>query len=175
MIRRGIVVAVDEKKAKVRVRFEDLDGMVSDWLPVVVPKTHIDKAYWLPDIGELVVVAFDEDGERVDGYVLGAIYNREDTTPVQNIDKWHFRFKDGTVIEYDRSASVLLIDMPSAGVKIVAQSGTVFIQGNLIVSGDIYDHSQTKGSLDLLRQTYNSHTHTGDSGGTTSSPNQTVP
>jgi len=50
----------------------------------------------------------------------------------------------------------------------------VYIKGNLRVSGEIFDHDGNKGSLNDLRQTYNSHTHTGDSGGTTSAPHQKV-
>ncbi len=177
MIRRGIVVAVDEKTAKVRVRFPDLDDMISDWLPVVSMKTHDDKHYWLPDIDEFVIVAFDEDGDFTQGYVLGAIYNSKDPTPVQNRDKHHIRYSDGTEVEYDRKTHTLRINIPKGEVHITVQNGNgnVYINGNLIVSKEIYDWDQTKGSLDLLRQTYNSHTHTGDSGGTTSTPNQTVP
>jgi len=175
--RRGIVVAVDEKTAKVRVRFPDLDDMVSYWLPVVSAKTHKDKHYWLPDIGELVVVIPDEDGDYTQGYVLGAIYNSEDTTPVQDGDKHYIRYSDGTEVEYDRRNHILRINVPEGEVHITVQngSGNVYINGNLIVSKEIYDWNQTKGSLDILRQTYNSHTHTGDSGGTTSTPNQTIP
>ena len=107
MIRRGIVVAVDEKTARVRVQMPDLDGLVSNWLPVVHHKTEKDKAYWLPDIGEYVVVAFDEEGEHSDGYVLGAIYNEKDKVPVVSREKFFIRFQDGTEVEYDRKTHEL--------------------------------------------------------------------
>lgn len=175
--RRGIVVAVDEKTAKVRVKFPDLDNMVSYWLPVVIHKTHRDKHYWLPDIGELVIVLSDEDGDYTQGYVLGAIYNSEDPPPIQDRNKHYIRYSDGTEIEYDRETHTLKVNIPKGEMHITVQNGngSVYINGNLIVSKEIYDHNQTKGSLDLLRQTYNMHTHTGDSGGNTSTPNQTVP
>jgi len=127
MIRRGIVVAVDEKTARVRVQMPDLDGLVSNWLPVVQPKTQKDKAYWLPDIGEYVIVAFDEEGEHSDGYVLGAIYNNKDAPPVANKDKFFVRFEDGTEIEYDRKTHIL---------RVKAQ--TVIIEGNVNVIGNIH-------------------------------------
>ncbi|WP_051754559.1 phage baseplate assembly protein V [Thermodesulfobacterium commune] len=112
MIRRGIVVAVDEKTGKVRVQFPDLDGLVSNWLPVVFQKTCKDKHYWMPDVGEYVVVAFDEEGEKSDGYVLGAFYNEKDTVPeVANKDKFFVRFEDGTEIEYDRKSHKLRISV----------------------------------------------------------------
>ena len=111
MIRRGIVVAVDEKRAMVRVQFPDLDNVVSNWLPVIHHKTHKDKAYWLPDVGEYVIVAFDEEGEHSDGYVLGAIYNEKDKVPVSSKDKFFIRFEDGTEIEYDRKEHKLRISV----------------------------------------------------------------
>ena len=111
MIRRGIVVAVDEKRAMVRVQFPDLDGLVSNWLPVLHHKTHKDKAYWLPDVGELVIVAFDEEGEHSDGYVLGAIYNEKDKVPTASKDKFFIRFEDGTEIEYNRKEHKLRISV----------------------------------------------------------------
>ena len=177
MIRRGIVVAVDEKTAKVRVEFPDLDNMVSDWLPVVVQKSQDDKFYWLPDIGEMVVVAFDEDGDFTTGYVLGAIYNSKDTVPVANRDKYVIRFQDGTTIEYDRKARKLTA-VVNGDVEITANittiNGNLVVNGNITASQEIYDLGGSRGSLSQLRDTYNTHTHPGDSGGTTGTPNQTI-
>jgi len=176
--RRGIVVAVDEKTARVRVRFPDLDDMTSWWLPVIVPKSLKDKHYFMPDIGEIVVVLPDEDGDFTNGYVLGAIYTAKTPPPPGSDKNKHIiRFEDGTEVEYDRASHLLRVSVPQGEVKIIVQGGAgqVKIEGNLTVSGEIYDHNGERGSLDQLRQTYNSHTHTGDSGGTTSPPNQTTP
>ena len=82
--------------------------MLSYWLPLVVPKTQNDKAYWLPDVGEQVVCLMDERDEA--GVVLGAIYSQADGTPVQSPDKFHLGFKDGAAMEYDRSAHVLALN-----------------------------------------------------------------
>ena len=101
-LRIGIVQAQDPSLGRLRVTFNEFDHLLSYWLPVVMPKTQNDKAYWLPDIGEQVVClmdAFDEDG-----VVLGAIYSQADRTPVQSADKFHLGFKDATSVEYDRAA-----------------------------------------------------------------------
>ena len=108
MFRVGKVVAVDEKTAKARVEIEDLDKVITYWLPVVVQKTQDDKFYWLPDVGELVLVGFLDYGIE-QGFILGSIYNEKDNTPVADKDKFHIKFKDGTVIEYDRKNSKLYI------------------------------------------------------------------
>ena len=106
--RLGIVKDQDLSLGRLRVTFNEFDQMLSYWLPVVVPKTQNDKAYWLPDIGEQVVCLMDERDEA--GVVLGAIYSQADTTPVQSADKFHLGFKDGTAMEYDRAAHVLALN-----------------------------------------------------------------
>src|SRR5208283_4568902 len=106
-LRLGIVQDQDLSLCRLRVTFNEFDQMLSYWLPVVVPKTQNDKAYWLPDIGEQVVCLMDSRDEA--GVVLGAIYSQADATPVQSGDKFHLGFKDGTSIEYDRQSHVLAL------------------------------------------------------------------
>ena len=105
--RVGIVKQQEASSGRVRVVFAEFDQMLSYWLPVVVPKTQNDKAYWLPDIGEQVVCLMDEHDEA--GVVLGAIYSQPDRVPVQSADKCHLGFKDGASIEYDRASHVLAL------------------------------------------------------------------
>jgi phage baseplate assembly protein V len=157
MIRRGIVVAVDEQTARVRVQMPDLDGLVSNWLPVVHHKTQKDKAYWLPDIGEYVVVAFDEEGEHSDGYVIGAIYNDKDAPPVVSKDKFFVRFEDGTEIEYDRKSHLLRVKAQT--VQIQAQ--TVIIEANVNVIGnvDVNGNIHATGSIIDEGGNTNHHSH----------------
>jgi len=129
MIRVGEVVAVDEKNCRVRVRLKDCDGMVSYWLPVVVPKSKDDKFYFLPDVGELVLCAFLDYGVE-QGFVLGAIYNKKDLPPVSSRDKLHIKFKDGTFLEYDRNSHKLKIHC-KGDIEIIAE-GNVTIIGKRI-------------------------------------------
>lgn len=126
LVRVGIITAVYPEKGTVRVTISDVDDLHSYELQVVVPKTHKDKEYWMPDIGEQVVCLFSGQGlER--GWVLGAVYSQVDTVPEANQDKWIKRFEDGTTIEYDRKEHHL---------KIIVQ-GNITIQatGNIIIKG----------------------------------------
>jgi phage baseplate assembly protein V len=149
MFRVGLVKTQDVNNARVRVAFPDRDQMTSWWLPVVMPKTQTDKAYWLPDVGEQVVCMMDERDE--DGAVLGAIYSEIDTTPVQSPDKVHWSFKDGSSFEYDRAAHSLNCSLPNATVTIAANGATIAIDGSgnvLITSGGqilLGGHSAIKG------------------------------
>jgi len=104
----GKVVAIDEEKGLVRVKLEEHDNLTTYWLPVLYTKTQFDKEYWLPDIDEMVLCVFTPPAfER--GFVLGSFYTNEDAPPEANRNKWIKKFKDGTVIEYDRKSSKLFI------------------------------------------------------------------
>lgn len=133
MIKVGRVVAVDEKTARVRVQLLDCDGMVSYWLQIAVPKAQDDKFYWIPDTGELVLCAFLEHGLE-QGFVIGALYNEQDATPVQNKDKMHIKFKDGSWIEYDRLEHKLKaeikgdIDIKATGRADVETQGEIYLK-----------------------------------------------
>jgi phage baseplate assembly protein gpV len=111
--RVGIVQQQDAAHAKVRVVFPDYDEVVSWWLPVIFAKTQNDKAYWIPDVGEQVVCLMDLRDEA--GAVLGAIYSNADLPPVNSADKFHLAFKDGTSVDYDRSAHVLDLKFQDQG------------------------------------------------------------
>ena len=111
--RVGIVQQQDAAHAKVRVVFPDYDEVVSWWLPVIFAKTQNDKAYWIPDVGEQVVCLMDLRDEA--GAVLGAIYSNADLPPVNNADKFHLAFKDGTSVDYDRGAHVLELKFQDQG------------------------------------------------------------
>jgi len=170
-IRIGEVVAVCPEKSSVRVKFKEQDREVSYELPVLQKRVFKDKFYVMPEVGELVVCEFVNE---TDGFVLGSFYHAQNNPPENKKEKFVLTFQDGTKIEYDKDAHLLKVDIPDGEVHLSVQggSGNVYINGNLIVSGQIYDLSKTKGSLDDFRNVYNSHTHPGDSGGTTGTPNQ---
>ena len=131
MIKVGIVTALSPSKGAARVRLSDNDSLVTYWLPVIQGKTHKDKHYNMPDVGELVVCAFLDNGIE-DGFIIGAIYNNSDSVPVSSADKFHKVFSDGSSIEYDRKSHKLAIVIDgeiditaSAAVKLTCPSFTV--------------------------------------------------
>lgn len=153
----GTVSAVDEKTMRVRVRLPELDNLRTAWLPVLARKSKRDKDYWMPDLGEHVAVLLDARGE--DGVVLGAIFSEADAVPVASRDKWHRRFADGAVLEYDRASHVLTIKggiqkvivevgaeiLLKAGTKVTVDApyseinGNVQVNGNINASGSVMD------------------------------------
>lgn len=75
----GTFSAVDPQSVRARVRLSECDNMRTNWLDVLQHNTQNNKDYWLPDVGEQVVVLLDENGEG--GIILGAVYSSVDLSP----------------------------------------------------------------------------------------------
>ena len=133
MYRLGVVTRTDPGVCRVKVRFPARDNVESWWLDVLQPKTHRDKVYWVPDVGEHVACFLDAHGE--DGVVAGAIYSSADPTPVASQDKRHTLHDDGTIEEYDRAAGHWLLDMraPSGSATVLTGATTVEIKPDRVM------------------------------------------
>lgn len=106
IVRVGQVSSIDAGKGTARVQLPDSGKVISHNLPVLFSKTQDDKFYTMPDVGEQVLCVFLPNGLE-QGFILGAIYSQMDSPPVNDPDKTHIKFKDGTVLEYDRAAHKL--------------------------------------------------------------------
>lgn len=163
----GIVVAIDEQSCKVRVQFPDLDDLVSDWLPVLQEFCVGNQAYRLPDLDNQVACLMDANYEA--GIVLGAIYSDADPPPVTDANLYHIRFKDGTVIEYDRAGHMLTanvlgdIEITATG-SITSTSPTWTHNGDLVVNGDIQASGEVSDGVRSMaadRLIFNAHKNAG--------------
>lgn len=110
-IRLGTVTARDAAHLRVQVRCADTvtAPLVTDWLPVLVPRACGDCQYDLPDVGDAVLCLFLPHGREA-GFVLGSFYSGG-VPPVADGDRWHRQFRDGTTLEYDRKAHKLTADV----------------------------------------------------------------
>ena len=182
---RGIVTEVRTADAHARVRLVDRDDMLTWWLACLQPKTHKDKAYWLPDVGEHVSCILDDHME--DGCILGAHYGTRDPVPVDSPDIAHVTFRDGAAVSYDRAAHTMAVTLPQGGtltvtapggvtinadsgvtvnaaqgVTVNAAQGGTDVDGDLRVTGDIIGGGQvsdSRSSMQSMRGTFNAHTH----------------
>lgn len=94
-------IVVESKPGFAKVRFSDLDDLVTQWLPQIFNKTQDDKTCSTLDVGEQVSCIMDAALE--DGCILGAIYSDADAAPTGSKDVWRKQFKDGGSVEYDRA------------------------------------------------------------------------
>ncbi len=174
----GIVVARDPDKHRARVQFPDHDNMVSAWLPVGVQTSAGDYDYWLPDLQTQVACLMDENYEF--GVVLCAIYSDADLPPVTGKDLYYRRFKDGTIIQYDRASHKLTanvqgtVDLVATGditstSPLWTHNGNLKVNGHVVASGNVADANGAK-TMAGMRDVFNTHTHRDNSHGATTNP-----
>ena len=178
----GVVSAVDEAGHNLRVTIPALEDMETDWLPMTTPAAGGNQFYSLPDEGEQVVCLLDARGEN--GCVIGAIYSAADKPPASSKDKWVRRFKNGTIIEHDRktgdvlvkTGGVVTIDADAVVKKTLTVESLFTYTAGMSGKGGSGAAAKIDGAIeatgDIKSQGISlpNHTHTGDSGGTTSPP-----
>jgi len=104
MIVFGRISDIDPEKGLARVEF-DADGIVSDWLPLVVRGAKDTKVEFPLDIDEHVACLMDPRCE--DGVILGAIYSGDVEPDAKSKDKYQVKFGDGLTVTYDREEKIL--------------------------------------------------------------------
>ena len=178
----GLVSAVDEAGHNLRVKIPALEDMETDWLPMTTPAAGGNQFYSLPDEGEQVVCLLDARGEN--GCVIGAIYSMADKPPASSKDKWVRRFKNGTIIEHDRqtgdvlvkTGGVVTIDADAVVKKTLTVEGLFTYTAGMSGKGGSGAAAKIDGAIEATGDIKSKgislpgHTHTGDSGGTTSPP-----
>ena len=143
MIKVGVIESFNEANATARVIFEDIKVKSYD-LPIIVKQSQNNKDYWMPDIGESVLCLFLPTGIE-SGFILGSYYNKKDRPPVTDQNKRTVKFKDGTVLEYDRANHKLTADVK--GDIDIKATGNISVNAN----GAITIHSNTSINLTAPR------------------------
>lgn len=149
----GIVSAIDAAKHKVRCKIPALEDLETAWLPFLTPNAGGNQFYCLPDVGELVALLLDSQGEG--GCVLGTIYNDQDPTPVAESEMWLHKFSNGTEIGHNRRSGEIwvktsgVVNVQAGKVNITAPceiTGDVKINGALTTSGNIQSQATISGA-----------------------------
>lgn len=110
---------------KARVRLSDKSpGILTKPLQVVMPFAGVDKAYFMPKVGDPVCVLLDEHAE--DGVILGSLYTKQTTPPVDTSDKHHILWDDGCAIEYDKANHRLSVDIPQGELALDLRGNGIF-------------------------------------------------
>lgn len=147
MVMLGVVAELDEAQARVRV---DCDGMRTDWIPWTEYRAGPGVRTWsAPEVGEQVVVAAPY-GDPTQGVVIGSVFQESHDAPANVKTKHRTEYADGTVVEYDREANKLTIDVGEGSVVVNCKTATVTASesvtldtpethatGNLTVDGTI--------------------------------------
>ncbi|KEO84752.1 phage baseplate assembly protein V [Tumebacillus flagellatus] len=136
LLRAGIVSAVIPERCAVVVAFNDKDNLVSRELPVLVPKTLRAKYFRLPDVDESVLCAFLGNGIET-GFCLGAFYTAVDLPPTDSMDVQGVWFDDGSFCVYEVASGMMTV-FAKGDIVLRSESGSVVVQGDLRVTGQIY-------------------------------------
>lgn len=150
-IRTGRISAINYEAGAVRVLYRDNQEKTTAEIPLLANE------YYMPEIDDLVLVVHQSNGEAF-GVVLGRPWSQKNIPPegFSGLYRKDLSRTDGkAMIRYDDNTGVLQIH---GDVAVQIDGGTVEISGE---AGDV-----VIGGVSLRN-----HTHTGDSGGTTSQPN----
>jgi phage baseplate assembly protein V len=123
------VIALDETKAKVKVKAGEI---CTTWLNVTTLRAGEDRHWWLPEVGEQVVV-LAPSGDLNQGVVIGSIFS-EGYPPNDNKKTKHTSsYQDGAVFAYDREEHHYRIQLPEDGkLTITMGDSALLIDGKSI-------------------------------------------
>jgi phage baseplate assembly protein V len=145
MIIYGIIseIGTGDNAGKCRVEFEALDGIVSDWLPVVVPFSGDNKRVYAVNVNECVVCLMDKTAE--DGVIIGKYYDTDNSAPESGDEVDYIEYSDGTKIKYDIANSKLEVEFK--GEVVIKASGVITLDNNEVkVTGDL----KVDGSIEAI-------------------------
>lgn len=190
MIRTGRIAEVDHAGPRVRVQSGDL---LTEWLPWQTHRAGNTRTWNPPTVGEQVMI-LSPSGEPAAGMVIPALYCQDHPAPDASPNTHVIQFPDGAIIGYDHASHALDIT-GIATVRVVASESVTLdtpytrITGRLEIDDLITYHNgmvgeggggnavtitgdfvHEQGVLSSNGIVLHTHTHPGDSGGTTGAP-----
>lgn len=127
--KRGIVVDRDPATQKIRVQFDDEDGVVSHWIDVLASAGGSTKTYMMPDMGDEVWCALDAKGE--DGCLMGVKYNTQNTPPFGSNDDIGLVWPGG-FFHLNKGSGAVTVQ--TNGAVVINSGGAVTIQSGKTVN-----------------------------------------
>ncbi|OSM01661.1 phage baseplate assembly protein V [Magnetofaba australis] len=136
LVRVGRVESVNYGTARAQVRFGDL---VTAPLPWITQRAHADVTWRAPEEGEQVLV-LSPSGELTQGVILPALYQNAYPQPDNVASRHRVRYADGALMEHDRAAHRLLIDLTASGGTLEIKTGSshvVIAPHSVTIRGDV--------------------------------------
>lgn len=158
--RFAVVASVDPARHLVRVAYDE-ERTLSGWLPVLHALGGAGfSAGSLPPVGAQVFVHADM-GAAEHGVVAGIAHSS--AQPPGKVTPYH---GSGSAQPQDWTPGEWTITTPGGASfrltgGVIELSGTLKLQGDLLVSGQVRDMDGRRGTLDALRIAYDAHRHTG--------------
>ena len=145
--RFGTVTSVDPSRPAARVALQP-EGVITGWLPIL--SLWVGNGWGMacpPATGDQVLVV-PQEGDSDHGVIVGRAWSDQARAVAAPVGEFWLMHSTGSFIK-------------------LQNDGTIQMQGDLHVNGDVYDRV---GSLNRLRQHYDGHTHADPQGGDVSPP-----
>lgn len=147
--RVAIVTSINSANGTVKVSLQP-EGVLTGWLPVLSPWIGAGWGLVCPPAPGDQVLILAQEGHPEHGIVVGGIFSDQQQPPDAPVGELWIVHSSGSSIK-------------------LQNDGTVRINGNLYVAGDVYD---SEGPISRLRAHYDAHAHQAPQGGSTSIPNE---
>lgn len=137
LIRWGVIVSVKNDNTA-RVKFSDIDDIVSYDLRILVSNANKNKYQAPPDVGCNALCIMMPTGHS-DGFIVGTFYNSNNPAPIDSLNQvMHWTFEDGTILDYDKSTHTLKADVKGPiDVKTTTTAFVEAIESATVKSPDI--------------------------------------
>jgi uncharacterized protein involved in type VI secretion and phage assembly len=133
VIGKVVEVKDPEQLGRIQVSYPWMSGTEERWIPVISPMAGGGRgAFFMPEIDDEVAIAFDQ-GMWDHPYVIGFLWNPQQTPPSPDERQRMIRSKNGHTIRFVDSTEVAgnkgaLIVEDAHGNRIVMTNGTLTIQ-----------------------------------------------
>lgn len=191
--RLGTVSAYDPNNYAVKVIFQP-DGTESGWLPIMSP--WVGNGWGLfspPSIGQAVSVHFQEGSHEAGLVHLGnfndverplatpagefwLVHQTGSSIKITNNGAISIHTNQNCNVTVNGAASIAVTGNVTASAAQWNVTGNVNVTGDITASGNVSDQNGAKGTMQHIRDVYDTHTHGGVSpgSGNTAVPNQTL-
>jgi hypothetical protein len=146
-VKFGVVTSVNTTNATARVTIQP-EGVLSGWLPIL--SMWVGNGWGMacpPTPGDQVLLV-PQEGDMEQGIIIGRVFSVKQMPPASPSGEFWLVHQSGSFLK-------------------LCNDGTVRINGDLHVGGDVYDQH---GALSALRTHYDSHAHIIPDNGLTSPP-----
>lgn len=195
IVRFGTIKTINPSKPIPRV-IVNLGDIETPEIRCLNIRSGDDSTWDMPSINEECVVISPCGDIGPTSFVLYGFYNDDHPAPSDDLNKKIRMFADGCVIAYDIAAHHLSAVLPSGGTAVLTADGGVTVNGDTTINGNLQVNGSTAmtgnntvggsqlvqgsshssgtfssdGDVTASGISLTSHTHPGDSGGTTGGP-----
>lgn len=168
IIRLGTVTAIYDETGYIQVTFFDRDDEPRD-----VPMFSFISEYNMPDINDTVLCFFIPFSHE--GFCIGKWFSKTNIPPVNHRDIWFKKLRKKADISFDDRTETLTLNAKYIVLngELLTVNSNIAQVGNFQTSGTIIGIGSITSSTDVVANGISgfSHTHTGNLGANTSTPN----